>query len=175
VATRARVRRATVYRHFPDEVALFQACSSHWTAANPLPDVGRWAAVQDPEKRLSVALTEVYAYYNRTEGMMANVLRDESTMPLVKHLLRGHRLYLSAARDAVLHGRNRPGRANARVRAAIGHALAFATWRSLVREERLHARDAVDLMCRLATDASCDVSGRARVLTRGRTSRRHSR
>src|SRR3954465_3419805 len=29
VAERAGVRRSTVYRHFPDETALFTACSTH--------------------------------------------------------------------------------------------------------------------------------------------------
>ena len=43
VAERAGVRRSTVYRHFPDEAALFDACSSHWAAANPVPDMAAWA------------------------------------------------------------------------------------------------------------------------------------
>jgi AcrR family transcriptional regulator len=29
VAERAGVRRSTLYRHFPDEAALFAACSAH--------------------------------------------------------------------------------------------------------------------------------------------------
>ena len=38
IAEHAGVRRSTVYRHYPDEEALFDACSSHWRAANPPPD-----------------------------------------------------------------------------------------------------------------------------------------
>ena len=38
VAEHAGVRRSTLYRHFPDERALFEACSAHWSAANPPPD-----------------------------------------------------------------------------------------------------------------------------------------
>src|SRR5438034_9663481 len=48
VAERAGVRRSTVYRHFPDEPALFAACSAHWRAANPRPDLERWSAIEDP-------------------------------------------------------------------------------------------------------------------------------
>src|SRR5918999_3074579 len=72
VAERAGVRRSTVYRHFPDEAALFEACSSHWEAANPPPDLGAWAAIADPDERLRTALGELYAFYRRTEPMMEN-------------------------------------------------------------------------------------------------------
>src|SRR4030088_927433 len=58
VAQHAGVRRSTLYRHFPDEAALFVACTSHWMASNPAPDLGRWAAIQDPDERLRRALNE---------------------------------------------------------------------------------------------------------------------
>ncbi len=45
VAEHAGVRRSTLYRHFPDEPALFEACTAHWRAANPVPDLARWAAI----------------------------------------------------------------------------------------------------------------------------------
>src|ERR1700676_4372630 len=76
VAQRAGVRRSTVYRHFPDEASLFFACTSYWTEANPLPDVSRWIAIDNPAVRLTVALGELYAHYRRTERMMSNILRD---------------------------------------------------------------------------------------------------
>src|SRR5512132_3547504 len=73
VAERAGVRRSTVYRHFPDEPALFAACSAHWAAANPVPDLDRWAAIEDPDERLRRSLEELYAYYRRTQGMLDNL------------------------------------------------------------------------------------------------------
>ena len=86
IAERAGVRRSTVYRHFPDEAALIGACSSHWAAANPVPDMTAWQAIDDPDHRLRTALAELYAYYRRTEQMMDNLHRDELTMPLIaKH------------------------------------------------------------------------------------------
>ena len=151
VAERAGVRRSTVYRHFPDEAALFAACTSHWMAANPLPDLDRWAAIDDADKRLRSALEELYAHYRRTERMTDNIMRDEATMPIVRRMLGGYRDYLEAARDTLLSGRRARGQ---RVRAAIGHALAFATWRSLAREQRLSDLQAADLMCRLVGTAA---------------------
>src|SRR3989440_3486768 len=95
VAERAGVRRSTVYRHFPDEPALFAACSAHWAAANPVPDLERWAAIEDPDERLRRSLEELYAYYRRTDGMLANLLRDEATMPVVERQFRGFHDYLT--------------------------------------------------------------------------------
>ena len=149
VAERAGVRRSTLYRHFPDEAALFAACTKHYMGANPLPDPERWAAIDDPDERLAVALEELYAHYRRTRGMMENILRDEETMPIVKQMFSGFRGYLAAAHEALMDGRRARGRARDRVRAATGHALAFSTWRSLAVEHGLDDRQAVDLMCRL--------------------------
>src|SRR6476660_401491 len=69
VAEHAGVRRSTLYRHFPDEDALLDACSAHWAAANPPPDPSAWAGIADPAERLEVALADLYAYYGRTQAM----------------------------------------------------------------------------------------------------------
>jgi AcrR family transcriptional regulator len=149
LAEHAGVRRSTVYRHFPDEAALFAACTAHWRAENPVPDIAGWAAVDDPDERLRAALLALYPYYRRTAGMMENLLRDESTSPLVRENFAGYRQYLAAAREALMRGRRSRGRTRTREHAAIGHALAFATWRSLALEEGLDDAQAAELMARL--------------------------
>ncbi|MFL5886731.1 MAG: TetR/AcrR family transcriptional regulator [Thermoleophilaceae bacterium] len=154
VAEHAGVRRSTVYRHFPDEATLFAACTGHWMALNPPPDIGRWAAIADPGERLGTALSELYGYYAGTERMMENVHRDEATVPIVKRMLAQFRDYLSGARDTLLAGRKARGQNRRRVEAAIGHALAFPTWHSLTREQGLDNGQAVDLMCRLVEAAT---------------------
>src|SRR5919108_4744561 len=148
VAERAGVRRSTVYRHFPDEAALFSACSSHWMAANPPPDPTGWAAIGDPDERLRAALEELYAYYRRTERMLDNLHRDEAAMPIVKRLFAGFRGHIAAGKETLMGGRAVRGSVRRRVRAAIGHSLAFPTWRSLARDQGLDDPEAVDLMCR---------------------------
>ena len=146
VAERAGVRRSTVYRHFPDDEALFGACSSHWRAANPPPDPHAWAAIEDPRERTETALRELYAFYERTEGMYASLMRDEDLVPIVHRLLGDFYGYLRAIEDILMAGRGLRGRAARRTRAAIGHALAFPTWRSLLRDRQLTDADAVSLM-----------------------------
>jgi AcrR family transcriptional regulator len=149
IADHAGVRRSTIYRHFPDEAALFAACSSHWRAANPRPELAEWRAIEDADERLHIALNEFYAYYRKTEGMLENLLRDEATVPTVRSTFSAFHAYLADAADVLMRDRRR----TKRVRAAIGHALAFATWRSLVREQGLDDAQAADLMCRLVAAA----------------------
>jgi AcrR family transcriptional regulator len=164
IAERAGVRRSTVYRHFPDEAALFGACSAHWIEANPLPDMASWPTIADPQARLRFALCELYAFYRRTASMMEHLLRDEPAVPVLTRLLGGYRAYLAAARETLIAGRDLRGGAQRRTRAAIGHALAFHTWRSLALEQGLGDRQAAELMCRLAEAARAtgdDRAGRA--------------
>jgi AcrR family transcriptional regulator len=144
IAEKAGVRRSTVYRHFPDEEALFAACSSHWRALNPPPDPAAWTTVEG-------GLTELYAFYSRTHRMYESLFRDESLVPAVQRRMRDFHGYLDAARDALLKGR---GRVPRRARAAAGHAVAFETWRSLTQEQGLTNDHAVALMCELVQSAS---------------------
>jgi AcrR family transcriptional regulator len=151
LAEHAGVRRSTVYRHFPDEASLFAACTAHWMAANPVPDIGAWTAVEEPDARLRAALAALYPYYRRTAGMMENLIRDEPVSELVQKHFAAYRGYLEAARETLLRGRASRGRARERERAAIGHALGFATWRSLALDEGLDDEHAVELVIRLVT------------------------
>jgi AcrR family transcriptional regulator len=154
VAAHAGVRRSTVYRHFPDEAALFGACTAHWAAANPPPDLSSWSMIENPDARLRVALAELYAFYRQTEAMLDNLFRDETTAPLVQERFAVLRAYFEAARDTLMTGRNVRGAARRRTRAALGHATAFSTWKSLVREQGLTATDATELICALVAAAN---------------------
>lgn len=146
VATRAGVTRATLYRHFANEEKLFAACSADWLAANPRPDLDRWAAIAEPADRLQTALDELYAYYRATEQMRANLLRDIAVLPAA--IRAGIAAYPPAAVAVLDTGWPRSG---ARLRrATIGHAVGFATWRSLAGEG-LTDQEAARLMVRLIT------------------------
>ncbi len=154
VAERAGVRRATVYRHFPDEAAMFAACSAHWAACNPAPDLAAWSAIADPGRRLRVALRELYAFFAENEDMLGNTARDAPLVDALRPSVDAFRGYLRAATDVLAQGWGARGGRSRKLRAVLGHAAAFATWRSLVREQGLRAEDAVELLARLAQSAA---------------------
>jgi AcrR family transcriptional regulator len=154
VAEHAGVRRSTLYRHFPDERALFGACSAHWAAANPPPDIGAWALIEEPSQRLDTALAQQYAYYRQTEEMLDKLLRDAPAVPVVGELMGAYHDFLDEAGKVLMRGRGLRGNAAKRTRAAIGHALAFRAWQDLVRVQGLDDRHAVELMSRLVAVAA---------------------
>src|SRR5215208_1571570 len=76
IAARAGVQRHTVYQHFPEEIALHDACTSYGLALDPQPDPAHFARIADPEARLRDALREQYGYYRRNVSLLANTARD---------------------------------------------------------------------------------------------------
>ena len=153
IAERAGVTRTTVYRHFPDDEALFLACSGQWLSRQTLPDPEAWNAVADPVERLQVGLADLYRYFRAGHGMLANVQRDAAVVPERIRAVRlaGERLW----RETLLRGL--PGRRRTVVRAAVAHATAFGTWRSLCLGEGLSDRDAVELMTGMVRSAGPDT------------------
>ena len=145
IAERAGVERHTVYAHFADERRLFDACTAHWEARHPFPDPTRWTAGADPDVRLRTALQDVYRWYEEIEADMAIFRRDAQVHELNAEVVAAYDRELAEFADGLARGRPR----RKTVRGAIGHALEFETWRSLVRRQGLSRGQAVDAMVRL--------------------------
>jgi len=149
IARDAGVTRLTVYRHFPDDEAIFAACSAHWLAGQVPPDPGAWAEIGDPIERLGAGLDDLYRFYRDGEGMLTRVYRDRDAMP------EGRRRALDErdgfVRRVLLEPFESPDR---RLRAEIGHAASFATWRSLCVEHDLTNPEAVEAMTTLVASGS---------------------
>jgi AcrR family transcriptional regulator len=163
IAEQAGVTRPTVYAHFPDARSLLEACSGHVRATTPPPDPTRWRSIVGPSERLETALRELYGYYERLEPLLENVQRDAAVMPLVAEMNAYRARYLGEIRDLLLKTWPTRGRARARLRRAIGHALEFRTWQSLVRRQGCATDEAVQLMVAFASAAgSGDANAKAK-------------
>ena len=128
IAERAGVQRATVYNHFPDLQALFDACNAHYYGRHPMPDPASWAGIASPTERLRVALRALYTWYEETEQMLSAGIRDiEAVPPAAREAFFGYFHYVARS---LMTGRRDRGRARVRTAAAIGHAISFATWHS---------------------------------------------
>jgi AcrR family transcriptional regulator len=145
IAERAGVERHTVYAHFPDERTLFRACSQHWRSEHPRPDFRPALGLASPERRLRGVLLPLYAWYEDVEPDLEVLLRDAALVPAHTEALAETSAETAALAEELARGWPR----RRRVRAAIGHALEFETWRSLVRRQGLSPRQAVDAMLRL--------------------------
>jgi AcrR family transcriptional regulator len=154
VAERAGVERHTVYRHFPTEADLFGACSAHYFAAHPFPDLEPWRAISDPNERLARALDDIYAFYERTEPMFTNVWRDIEFVDAIRPGLAPFLGYLAQATEILATGFGGLGERACLIEAAIGHALDFRTWRSLAAGGCVTRAEAVRLVAALVEEAA---------------------
>ena len=145
IAERAGVERHTVYAHFPDDRTLVDACSAHWRARHPFPDVRRRLEHDVAEQRLRGVLSDLYAWYEEVESDLEVLLRDAPLDPVYTEAMAGTAEATAGFADDL--ARDWPRRKP--VRAALGHAVEFETWRSLVRRQGLSRTQAVDAMLRL--------------------------
>jgi AcrR family transcriptional regulator len=145
IAARAGVGKVTVYRHFPDELALVGACSSQYFTQHPFPDPEAWRAELDPITRLRLGLRETYAYHRETAPMIARVLPEVRDAPL----MRPYHEHWRRAAGVLAEAWPASSRDDA-LRAALALALSFDAWRLLTAEQGLTDAQAVDLAARLA-------------------------
>lgn len=150
IAERAGVERHTVYAHFPDERALFHACSAHWRRQHPRPDLARWLELDVPEQRLRGVLSDVYSWYEAVEADLEVLQRDRPLVPAQAEVMADTDKATGELAEDLARGWSR----RKTVRAAIGHALEFETWRSLVRRQGLSRKQAVDAMVRLVASGA---------------------
>ena len=146
IADLAGVQRLTVYRHFPDQEAIFAACTAHAFAKDAPPVPEAWKTIPDPRDRLQTALAQLYGYYRRNQQLLSNLYRD-AELPVVAAALTRRAGMLQQAVAILAKGWPAPTSGNERLRrAAIGHALDFSSWLSLAGTQGLSDEEAIEAM-----------------------------
>jgi len=146
IAERAGVQRHTVYRHFPEERELHMACSGLHMERHPLPDPEDFLAIEDGEERLRRALGPLYAYYERHEQLLDNVMRDLPVHEFTQEVFR-LRFAPAMTRLYAVLVEGLPARRGARAArqgAAVAVALDFRTWQTLAGGSGLDRAEAVE-------------------------------
>jgi AcrR family transcriptional regulator len=147
VAERAGVTRLTVYRHFPDDEGLFFACSAHWLSQQQPPNPLAWSESADPAERLRLGFADLYRYYHAGESMLVRINADMSVLPArLRQDLHDRDAHFL---DVLLEPFADSSRGK-QLRAVVGHAISFWTWRSLCHDHGLSNSAAVEAMTTLA-------------------------
>lgn len=136
IARRAGVSRLTVYKHFPNNAALYPACSAHHFSQNPLPDFEAALAPEDPVDRVRSLLVTVYGgWYRKQHRLLRNLNRDRRIDPALDQFMRANGdVALGGLAEAVTAGFELDPDPAARVRSMVRVALDFWTWERLTGE-----------------------------------------
>jgi AcrR family transcriptional regulator len=158
LAEEAEVTRLTVYRHFPDGLELFTACSAHWAASQTFPNPEAWAQIDDAEERVREGLADLYRFYRSAEPMLTNVRRDVDALP---EAIRQRTAATEASYcDTLLSGFTLKGRQRSCVRAVISHGVSYWTWYSLCIDNGLTNAETTELMATLIVSVASPTTGR---------------
>jgi AcrR family transcriptional regulator len=144
IAEEAGVQRLTVYRHFPDEEGLFEACTSHWLGLHPPPPV---MDAGDPQARAEKTLLAVYRYYRQNERMWTVAYRDLEAVEALQAPMAQVEAYFDGMRDELLAAWQPKADKKKPLFQTLRHALRFSTWQSL-KTEKLSDKKMVGLVMR---------------------------
>lgn len=131
IAAAAGVQRLTVYRHFPDDASLFEACTTRYLEMHPPPQPSAWADIAPPSERSYTALLAFYQYYRQTEKMWRVAYRDVDQVAALQVPMGRFEAYLDQVTDDLVQAWPTTQAARKPLKLTLRHALRFTTWQSL--------------------------------------------
>jgi len=129
ISDRAGLPRQTVYRNFGNQLDLLRSCIAFGLETHPLPDPTPWQSISDPGERLNVGLTELYGWFEATEAVMTNSVRDFPAMKEAAEAMQPIGEVFGR-----IFGTLSSGWDMAQIGPLLALALDFATWKKLRRE-----------------------------------------
>ena len=150
IAEAAGVQRLTVYRHFPDDVSLFQACTSHYLALHPPPNMADWAEIDNASERSYTVLLAFYRYYSQTQKMWNVAYRDVDDVEALKEPMGQFESYLDMVNDDLVNTWEQSDNIKKQLQTTLRHALRFTTWQSMKKIKLKDEKIAELVQCWLA-------------------------
>jgi AcrR family transcriptional regulator len=141
IAEEAGVQRLTVYRHFPTDEAIFEACTAHWLSQHPPPVV---ADDNDPVARTKKTLVAVYRYYRQNERMWTVAYRDVEELPALQGPMNQVEAYFDGLFEQLMQAWPAADKTQ-HFAPSLRHALRFSTWRSL-KMQKLSDKKIIELV-----------------------------
>ena len=145
IAEQAGVQRLTVYRHFPDDASLFEACTSHWLSQHPPPPVANIGESFNPQAQTEKTLLAVYRYYRKTERMWTMAYRDVEEVEALHGPMGRVEAYFDSMRNELVNAWKLKAENKKQFSLTLRHGLRFSTWRSL-KAEKLSEKKIVELV-----------------------------
>ncbi|MGD9390702.1 MAG: helix-turn-helix domain-containing protein [Thioalkalispiraceae bacterium] len=145
IAEQAGVQRLTVYRHFPDDASLFEACTAHWLSQHPPPSVADAGELPDHQTRTEKTLLAVYRYYRQTERMWTVAYRDVDEVAALHVPMGRVEAYFDQMRDELLDAWTLKAGSKKLFSLTLRHGLRFSTWRAL-KAEKLSDKKILELV-----------------------------
>jgi AcrR family transcriptional regulator len=140
IADRAGLPRQTVYRNFGTQVELFRSCIAFGLELHPLPDPDGWWSIADPGERLQVGLTQLYRWFEASEPVMTNSVRDFGVVQESAEAMQPVADAFKRIYEALCQGRE-----GSRVSPLLSLAVDFATWKKLHREQGMASSAIVEM------------------------------
>ena len=143
--TRQRITEAAIRLHTtvgPANTSIAsvadEAGVTRLTVYRHFPDLG---------KRARRGLGQIYTWYRSVEPELTPIRRDVASLPVANQ--EGIRRRDGRMADALVDGHARSNATGRQLRAAAGHLVTFATWRSLAIDQGLEDSEAAEIGARL--------------------------
>jgi AcrR family transcriptional regulator len=145
ISERVGLPRQTVYRNFRTQLEIFRGCIAFGLELHPMPDPEAWKSIADRGTRLRVGLAQLYLWFEASEPVLTNSVRDFGVVREVAEPAM-EPVYQVFQRISETLCEGWKGR---EVSALLALAMDFTTWKKLRREHGMASSVIVEMWSEL--------------------------